>query len=284
MKLSEIKALIISEIRHLYDPSEAEAIAKGYIADTLRLSFSKISGLESDINPPEFFYEDIRALAKGSPLQYVTGIQHFSGLEFKVTKAVLIPRPETEELVEWILDDLKLHNEAVTVIDIGTGSGCIPVLLKLRHPKALVYATDISPEALKVASENASKHQVEIIFRHESILNPADAISGKYDFIISNPPYIPFSESKSLAANVLDFEPHSALFSPDDDPILFYKAICDYAVQNLKIDGGIYLEINPDFSELVIEYLKKSGFDDVITKKDMSDRLRFLKATRVTAK
>ena len=284
MKLLEIKAFIISEIRHLYEYSEAEAIAKGYITDTLRLSFSKGSDFETNIQLAEFFYEDIGQLSKGSPLQYVTGIQHFSGLEFKVNKAVLIPRPETEELVAWVVEDLKLRNGEFNIIDIGTGSGCIPVSLKLRHPIAKVFATDISPEALKVASENAAKHQVEIFFRHESILNPDITGSEKYDIIISNPPYIPFADSKSLAPNVLDFEPHMALFSPDDDPILFYKAICDYAGNNLKREGVIYLEINPDFSDLIIDYFTKSGFEDVLSQKDMSGRLRFLKATRVTSK
>ena len=284
MKISEIQNLVRGAIDLLYDPAEADAIAKYYITDKLHPLGIGISGTNDSIEIPDFLHDDLVRLAKGTPLQYVTGIQHFSGHIFKVTSAVLIPRPETEELVAWIVDDLKTLASNLNILDIGTGSGCIPVILKINLPEAMVFATDISPDALKVAAENASLHKVNIAFKEESILNPDTTSPGKYDVIISNPPYIPLSESKSLAMNVVEFEPHTALFSPDSDPILFYKAIGDYATLKLVPGGTLYLEINPDFDKPITGYLNNCGFTDVITRSDMSGKIRFIKATWVTSK
>jgi len=283
MKTPLIKTAIKAKISHLYDVTEAEAIAKGYIEDKLQTYISE-KELASEADLPEFFKSDMVLLSGGVPLQYVTGIQHFSGRIFKVNKAVLIPRPETEELIEWIQQDLKKYDQELSICDIGTGSGCIAVMLKIKNPAATVYATDISTEALKVATENAEIHHVKINFREESILNPDISNTEKYDIIVSNPPYIPAREAKLLASNVVEFEPHTALFSPDNDPIFFYKAISEYSKLKLNAEGVIYFEINPDFAEQVINYLKKSGFNNVIAHNDMSNRTRFIKATRVAFK
>lgn len=280
MKYDEIKACIKEKIKHLYDESESDAIARGYISDKMNLPFAGKLISSSELQLPAEFVKDMKLLESAMPLQYVTGIQHFSGNIFKVDSNVLIPRPETEELVEWIVSDLKPDNFIKRILDIGTGSGCIPVTLKIKFPHLEVYATDISENAILIASENAEKYKADIKFIKDDILHPQFSLKDEFDIIVSNPPYIPFSESKDLSLSVLDFEPHLALFSPDEDPVIFYKAVIDFAAKQLKSKGAIYLELNPDYHAAISDYLKQRGFENVMVRKDLSNRIRFAKATR----
>ncbi len=285
MKIREIRSLIVSRLTTIYDAAEAEAIAKAYVTDKLQPWLDDDKSIQQKQEFPEFFFEDMNRLISGTPLQYVTGIQYFSGHIFKVNKSVLIPRPETEELVAWISDDLNKTNvpRDLTIIDIGTGSGCIPVILKINHPSALITATDISPDALKVASENALLNKVEINFQEVSIFDK-NASPDKYDIIVSNPPYIPLADASGMSVNVVNYEPHSALFVPDDDPLLFYRAIGKFAVQHLKKNGVLYFEINPVSAGQLAAYLKTCGFDEVICRNDLSGHPRFIRAGQMRVK
>jgi release factor glutamine methyltransferase len=274
----ELTAEIVSRIKHLYDRNESLAIARAYLAD--RLGF-KTGKPETIPQLPEFFLNDMNRLVSGEPLQYITGIQHFHGLEFKVSPAVLIPRPETEELTGWISESLPM-NSGTTILDIGTGSGCIPVILKLKSPVSVVYATDISEEALEIARYNSKKLGAEVHFVKDSIFNSALVVPGGFDIIVSNPPYIPLSQKKELAPNVVRYEPHLALFAPDENPVIFYKAICDYAQKNLKPNGKIYFEVHPDTCSAIVNYLETTGFSNIEMRYDLSGKLRFIRSGRTS--
>jgi|SRR5688572_26116113 len=281
MNYDETEQLIVSYISALYDPEEAHAIASGYMQDKLNF----VPGITGKMNAvPELtdhFYADMDLLASGKPLQYVTGIQHFYGMIFKVNESVLIPRPETEELVEWAEKFIKKNNKRITLLDIGTGSGCIAITLKIKNPDASVYAMDVSPPALSLAKENAGDYNVIIHFFQDNILLPVVKIAEKFNIIISNPPYIPLSEGDSLSDHVLNYEPHLALFAPEEDPIIYYKAIANYALENLEEGGTLFFEMHPDFAEHVAGYLNNAGFTDVMVRNDLSGKARFLKATRL---
>ncbi len=212
------------------------------------------------------------------PVQYVVGITYFFGLKFKVSPAVLIPRPETEELVDWILTDHS-RKKKVDVLDIGTGSGCIPVSLKAEAPDYRVTGFDVSPEALVVAGENARKNGVEVDFQLFDILNKTnwDTLS-KYEIIVSNPPYIPLREKKLMADNVLKHEPGIALFVADEDPLLFYRTIIEFAKTHLVEDGWLYFETNEYNITEVEELFVKAGFLDIEKRKDLQGKERMVKA------
>ena len=216
-------------------------------------------------------------IAAGEPVQYVTGTAPFYGLDFHVTPAVLIPRPETAELVDRIVDDMKGRSD-LHVLDCGTGSGCIAIALARTLPFSHVTAIDSQPEAVKIAKENAAALRVNVdIHRADIFALPAsdDAI---YDMIVSNPPYISENEKATIDDNVLLHEPHTALFVPDNDPLVFYRAIAGYAIHALKPGGRLYFEINPLFADDMRRLL--SAFDDVTITRDSQGRLRFASATR----
>ena len=215
---------------------------------------------------------------KGEPLQYILGVAHFYGLKFKVTPATLIPRPETTELVDLIVDN-NTDRKDLKVLDLGTGSGCIAISLARNLKFPLVSAIDISSQALAVARENAKALNVAVDFRQEDILNltaPAD----KYDIIVSNPPYILTKEAENMDLNVLDYEPHTALFVPDNDPLKFYIPIIEFAERYLDGDGQLYFEINPLCAISLSERVKNAGFRNVEIVKDISGKDRFIYAVR----
>ena len=273
---NDIIAQIVGRLKHSYDPGEARAIARAYLED--RLGFKK-TGTSEIQSLPDFYAADLERLVSGEPLQYITGIQHFMGLQFKVTPAVLIPRPETEELTQWVGEMLQ-HDCDRIILDIGTGSGCIPVSLKLKFPASQVYATDISAEALEVARFNAESLCASVHFEKDSILDPAFEIPGGIDIIVSNPPYIPLSDKQYLADHVVHHEPHLALFAPGNDPVVYYKAICRFAEKHLKQDGVIYFEVYPETSLEVVNHLEITGFKNITTRMDLSGKPRFLRASR----
>ena len=218
----------------------------------------------------------IKYLQIYKPIQYITGESFFMGLKFKVNKNVLIPRQETEELVEWIINDNPNSKKKIHVIDIGTGSGCIAVSLSSKKRNFNLTATDNSKESLFVAKENARFNKVKINFIYKDILKPFnDKIT--YDIIVSNPPYITSDEINNIEAKVLNFEPHNAIFVDKKNPLIFYKAILDFSILNLKDDGEIYFEINPVFSSLLLTLIDSYNKFDVMVKKDISKKNRMIR-------
>ena len=276
---------IVHEIRDalsgIYPPSEALSLAKMLLVEvfdfsTLELYGGKdkeISGKRRDV-----LDEMIRRLKKNEPIQYIIGVESFCGLTFEVNPSVLIPRPETQELVGWIAGDCE-GKEACRILDIGTGSGCIPVSLAHRLPKAEVESWDISEDALQVARRNAERNGVEVLFRQKDVLkvSPDEA---RYDVIVSNPPYIAEKEKVDMEANVLDWEPSIALFVPDEDPLLFYRTIAQLGFSMLKEGGALYFEINRAYGQETIQMLEAMGYKEIELRKDSWGNDRMMKAER----
>lgn len=225
---------------------------------------------------PERISDIISRLRRHEPLQYIVGTALFHGHKFKVTPAVLIPRPETEQLVDLIVDENTASD--LRVLDMGTGSGCIAISLARALKFAQVDAFDISQDALAVARENAADLKVKVRLFQSDMLAPQP--TARYDIIVSNPPYICWSERESMERNVLDYEPGQALFVPDNDPLLFYKAIAPYAAQSLERGGRLYLEINQRFGNEVKRLLEACGLDEVRIIEDSFGRVRFAAAVR----
>ena len=218
----------------------------------------------------------IERLVAREPIQYVFNDAYFHGHHFKVTPATLIPRPETEELVDMISDENK--REDLRVLDIGTGSGCIAISLALYLPFSQVSAVDISADAIEVAKRNAAKLKAKVNFIQADILNSFP--EEKFDIIVSNPPYICEEEKADMEQNVLDFEPHTALFVPDTDPLLFYRSIAKNAIKALNPGGKLYYEINSRFAAETVKMLEDTGFSDIGIRKDMYNRNRFAVAKK----
>ena len=266
----------------VYGEREAKAIGRLVMEETFGLSWSD---LLMDRNPEgEAEQHRLAAmterLAKGEPVQYVLGEADFYGRRFRVTPDVLIPRPETAELCQWVVADVQMR-VACRVLDIGTGSGCIAVTLAAELKNSRVAAWDISEAALAVARENAERTGVHVSFRQVDILDaPHDDGQTAFDVIVSNPPYICCSEASGMEVNVLEHEPHLALFVPDDDPLLFYRAIGRYACKALADGGALYLEINPLYAAPLAALLAEQGFSAVEKRDDDYGKTRFIKAKR----
>ena len=218
----------------------------------------------------------IERLKKQEPIQYILGYSDFCGLRFKVTPATLIPRPETSELVEWIA------NEATgkeSILDIGTGSGCIAVSLAHKLPQSKVTAWDISSEALAVATENSKANGQAVTFEQVDIL-AYEPTGELFDIIVSNPPYIKENEKEAMHSNVLDWEPHTALFVPDSDPLLFYRTIAEKGLTLLKPGGRLYFEINRAHGKETMEMLAALGYTAIELRKDFADNDRMIRAVK----
>ena len=283
-KISSISAFYFSELKGHYDVGEIESLLA--LAAEHYLGFSRSDVLKKadhNINQSELIklYDCCKALKNGNPLQYILGETLFYHLKFKVNPTVLIPRPETEELVDVIVLENK---QATSFLDIGTGSGCIPVSLKSNFQNAQVFACDISAGALKVASDNARLNGVSVNFFEADILNLntfCDLFQKQVDVIVSNPPYIKTSEKNAMSANVLEHEPHQALFVDGEDPVIFYKQIIDLCGTRLQKKGRLYFELNPLTAQSVLEYANNTHlFQKVELMKDMSGKTRFLKAVK----
>ena len=221
----------------------------------------------------ESFIENLKNFI---PIQYILGETEFYGLTFNVNESVLIPRPETEELVDWIRSEND-RNASLNILDIGTGSGCIAISLKNVLPNSVVDAFDISDQALETARSNALRNELDVNFSKVDILNVPD-FSKKWDIIVSNPPYVLESEKAEIQPNVLDNEPHLALFVPDNDPLLFYRSIAQFSLRQLKPEGKLYFEINRQYGKATIDLLAESGFTDIELRKDISGNDRMVKA------
>ena len=261
------------------EEGEAKAVAM--------LLFEKLFGLsQTDVlmgKAEELEAADVQRLDKcvdricgGEPVQYVLGKADFMGMELDVTPAVLIPRPETEELVNEVVNALA-DRKSPRILDIGTGSGCIALAIKQLIPLAEVTAWDISPEALRVARNNAEQLGLDICFEQRDILSTnLSVMSEVFDLIVSNPPYICRQESEEMERRVTDFEPHAALFVPDDDPLLFYRAITRFASVALRAGGQLFFEINRRFGRPVCELMRQAGFEGVTLKTDQFDNPRIV--------
>lgn len=220
----------------------------------------------------------LERLLQYEPIQYVLNEAWFCGLRFFVDKHVLIPRPETEELVEWIIAGCKFPISELIILEIGSGSGCIPIALKRRLGKAEVWSCDVSTDALEIAEKNAKNLGVEVNFLQMDFLSETEREKlPAFDIIVSNPPYITWRERYGMRANVLEYEPAKALFVPDNDPLVFYKAIADFGKNHLKPNGSIYTEINESLGSLTQRLFEENGFITEL-KKDISDKDRMIRA------
>ena len=272
------------QLANQYPETEIESFIRIFFRYYLNLSHTQIY-LKRDNEIPAGIaakiMDDVHELIKNRPIQYILGETDFYGLTFDVTPDVLIPRPETEELVDWIIREYK-EKPDFSVLDIGTGSGCIAVSLASHFPGANVRAMDNSVRALVVAQRNAVKNKVNITFFVDDILrNVTMGIKpDSLDVVVSNPPYIALSEKQKMHANVLEYEPHAALFVPDDDPLIFYRRIADFSSICLKNRGKIFFEINEAFSEEVVEILKHHHFSEIIPRKDINNKWRMISARK----
>ncbi len=220
-------------------------------------------------------------LLQHEPVQYVLNESWFCGLKIYVDKNVLIPRPETEELVEWIITNCKFPVDELKILDIGSGSGCIPISLKRRLKKAEVWSCDISSEAIAVAQKNASAMGTEVNFMLIDFLNKDQRKQlPKFDIIVSNPPYVPEKDSEEMKANVLKYEPQAALFVPDNDPLIFYKAIAEFGKEHLNNGGSIYCEIHESLGEATAQLFNFYSYTTEI-KKDMQQKDRMVKSSLI---
>jgi release factor glutamine methyltransferase len=283
-KVADVLHFYYSELNILYERSEIDAIIKLVFEHYLGFSRNEIQQrINENLNQSDLLkvYDCCKELLTGKPLQYIIKESWFYNHPLFVNEHVLIPRPETEELVSVVL---KENPDAKSILDIGTGSGCIPVTIKAVLKSAEVSACDISEEALKVAKKNSDKLHAHVHFYFTDILQTDDAIKktkGNFEIIISNPPYIKESEASSLAVNVIGFEPHEALFVTGDDDIIFYKKIIDFCHYKLEPGGRLYFELNHLTAWLVKEYADASGlFDSAEIFRDMSGKLRFMKAVK----
>ena len=268
----------------IYEAGEAKAIARWVFDACFGLSLADIlCGKDTQLsaNDQAELGKIALRLEKGEPVQYVIGMTDFCGRTFHVEPGVLIPRPETEELCHWILEEDISQRKGCSVLDIGTGSGCIAITLALGIPQAKVSAWDISEEALRIAQENVSTLKAEVTLENCDILHQSSQAFPQWDIIVSNPPYIKPLERHGMAKNVLDYEPDIALFAPEENPIIFYQRIGDYAIRNLNPDGHLFFELNPLTSIDVCNYLEALGFTHVEARQDQFGKQRFLKAIRI---
>jgi release factor glutamine methyltransferase len=277
MNIKSLKTIFFTELQTIQEDSEIESfffIFTEFLHNLKRIDVSLHPDFEVSESDLEKWNTIISELKNEKPIQYITGEAWFYGLRFEVNENTLIPRPETEELVEWIVDGLKIKGKGQRVLDIGTGSGCIPIALKKEIPSAQVSAIDVSEKALEMARKNAINNDVEINFTHQNILE-TESLDEKYDVIVSNPPYVRNLEKQEIKKNVLDFEPHLALFVDDYDALLFYRKIAQLALKSLSPNGKLFFEINQYLGEETVELLTKLGFKNIELRKDFvgNDRM-----------
>lgn len=296
MTILELRSKFLSDLALLYPKEEIQSFYNLLIAHKLKLTRTEIALnlrqvlIKTDL---EYLLIALSELKNEKPIQYIIGLCEFYGLEFKVNKHVLIPRPETSELINWLLNDTRKkreysHDSRLKILDIGTGSGCIAITLAKNLSNAIVYAIDISRQALQVAEQNAIINAVDVQFMELDILNTStipvtkgirhSLNSLKFDIIVSNPPYVRQLEKHQIQNNVLEYEPHLALFIKDSDPLLFYEKIADFANENLCKNGQLFFEINQYLSKETVILLKQKGFRNVKMKKDIFGNDRMIRA------
>ncbi len=268
---------LCQRLSNVYDTGEAKAIVRWVLDVRFGLSTADIyCGKVTQLSPNDQaeLEKIMQRLEKAEPVQYVLGVADFCGRQFYVAPGVLIPRPETAELCHLIAED-----GGADVLDIGTGSGCIAITLALDIADAKVTAWDISDDALAIAQQNAKTLGADVSFEKRDALNISQT-SNIWDVIVSNPPYICRKEAAEMEENVLRYEPDTALFVPDDDPLLFYRHIMNYAISALRQEGRLYFEINPIYADSIVEQLQQLGFVDVQKIDDQFGKIRFIKACK----
>jgi release factor glutamine methyltransferase len=286
MTFNEARTELVKQLKPVYDSDEAFNIA-----DLVLEHISGLSRIEQVSSKKNYLtceqLEDIDSiterLKKNEPVQYVLGNAWFAGMKLKVNKNVLIPRPETEELVDWVIKEIeksKDKSQNIKILDVGTGSGCIPIAIKKKLPITDVSAIDVCSEALFVATENALTHETDIDFLLLDFLDE-EKWSGlnQYNIIVSNPPYIKTSEVSVMHERVKTFEPHLALFVPDNDAMIFYKKLGKFASKHLLPGGCLFVEINEALAQEVAACITTAGLKNITLKKDMQGKERMIKAT-----
>ena len=275
---------LCQRLSNIYDAGEAKAIVRWVLDVRFGLSTADIyCGKVTQLSPNDQaeLEKIMLRLEKAEPVQYVLGVADFCGRQFHVAPGVLIPRPETAELCQLIAKD-----GGRDILDIGTGSGCIAITLALDIPNSKVTAWDISDTALSIAKGNAKSLGANVVFEHQDALNISltshlsPLTSKLWDVIVSNPPYICRKEADEMEKNVLEYEPDTALFVPDDDPLLFYRHIMNYAHSALRSGGRLYFEINPIYADSIVEQLQQLDFTDVAKINDQFAKARFIKASK----
>lgn len=272
----ELFKSLFKALSSIYDDREARAITKNYLQDRFHLDAIQLAMNTEIAFDQTLFEHDLRRLSNGTPYQHVVGFSYFCGLRFITNRHALIPRPETEELVRWIIDDNP--EDGLSVLDIGTGTGCIPIALKAVMKDSDFLGIDVSEEALNLARINANKNNLQVSFSKCDVLQEA-LPEGKFDIVVSNPPYIPKTDQPDMHQNVLDHEPGLALFVDEKDPLLFYRVIAQKGKAELAEGGRLYFEIHENFGEEMKELLSEEGYSDITLKQDLQDKDRMVRAT-----
>ena len=294
MLLKQYKTHFFDLLKNIQDEQEIESfffILTEYLHNLKRIDVALNPDFEISDAAIEKWNAILAQLQQEKPIQYITGEAWFYGLKFEVNENTLIPRPETEELVEWIIESQKskVKSQKFEILDIGTGTGCIPISLKANLPHVNVSAIDVSEKALEVARRNAVSNKVEINFIQTNILEVEDLsqlqtpnfqLPTSFDIIVSNPPYVRNLEKEEIKKNVLDYEPHLALFVEDTDALLFYRKIAQLALKNLAPNGLLFFEINQYLGKETVELLKNLGLKNIELKKDIYGNDRMVKSTR----
>jgi release factor glutamine methyltransferase len=281
MTIGEATYFILNQLRKIYTEGEASSITDWlmeHITGSKKVERMVYKNAVISEKEEMRLKENVRRLLQHEPIQYILNEAWFGGMKFYVDQTVLIPRPETEELVDWIISDCKFPIRQLSLLDIGCGSGCISVFLKRKLRKADVWACDISEAALNVAKKNAENLGADIHFQQLNFLNEDERNKlPSFDIIVSNPPYVPEKDQAQMQTNVLQYEPATALFVPDNDALIFYKAIADFGKEKLNPNGAIYVEIHEDLGESVIQLFQSKGYSTEL-KKDMQGKDRMIKA------
>jgi release factor glutamine methyltransferase len=283
MIIKEYRTQFIQTLTSLYGADEAESFFYLILEEKQQLKRIDLA------LQPELEFKDtdiliwngiLESLKLEIPVQYLLGKTSFYGLDFEVNENVLIPRPETEELVDWILESQKskVKSRKLKILDIGTGSGCIAISLAKNIPNAQVFALDVSEKALATAKKNAVLNEVKVTFIHQSILE-TDDLNQEFDIIVSNPPYVRNLEKEEIKKNVLEYEPHLALFVEDNDALIFYRKIAELAQKNLSNSGQLYFEINQYLGKEMVDLLEKMNFKNIELRKDIYGNDRMTRST-----
>ncbi len=278
MKIKKYKSFFLEQLISLYDETEVESFFYIILENKKKLKRIDLAlniDLEFTVDDLIIWNNILEKLKLEIPIQYIIGSTHFYELEFEVNQNVLIPRPETEELVDWIVAENKNSNN-LKILDIGTGSGCIAISLAKNIPNSEVFALDVSIKALATAKKNAESNKVKVAFILKNILE-VDNLNQKFDIIVSNPPYIRNLEKLEIHKNVLDNEPHLALFVDDNDALIFYRKIAELAKINLSENGKLYFEVNQYLSTETSNLLEKLGFKNIELRKDIYGNDRMIK-------
>lgn len=277
--LCNIRKIFVSSLSSLYGDEEICAILFYYFEKKLgigKLQFALEPHRQLDDDQISQLEQDLKRLSSGEPVQYVCGVAEFCGFDFNVDSRVLIPRPETEELVQYVIDYCQKKSSSQHILDLCTGSGCIAVALTKKLADSQIVATDYKSDILELAKHNAEKSNVNIHFLLHDLLRDDFPSAMKFDVIVSNPPYIPMSNKPHLHKNVADYEPAAALFVPDDDPLLFYRKIAELAPSILVPGGSLFFETHDDFHPQLLQLLENHRYHQIESLKDINDKPRFI--------